>query len=526
MKVLNPAGLGQLLESPGEWALFDIREAGEADRGHIFGASFLPRRLIEQRIADLVGDPQTTIALYDEGGVRAEYAARTLERIGYRNVHVLAGGTRAWLASGRRLTSGSNVPSKLFGEEVYEQERVPHLSVATLKAWQDQGRPHLVCDIRTPDEYAVARIPAAWGAFGVDLALMAGDLRDRGVPIVVHCAGRTRSVIACQSLRALGTREVYALENGTMGWLLDGHELERGAPRGVLEPSAASVGYGEARTRELALAAGAEEVSVEQLDGWLSERAAGGSNTYVIDVRQVDAYGAGHVPGAIALPGGLAIQRTDEFAPVRAARLVLIDDRVARAFLTAYWLKRFGRPRVAVLRGGLEAWLASGRQLAIGRTRTSPAGLAQARADTAFITPAELTTTPGARIVAVDTSRDYARARLPGAHWIPYGWLEERVGTFAQESAGPIVLTCQSGTLSSFAGANLARQGIGGVRVLEGGVAAWSKAGFSTESGWPASLDPAEDLVVPPYNADRKAMARYLEWEQRLTAERGTTNAG
>ena len=77
MNAITPAGLLALQAGSAEWALFDIREAGEADQGHIFGASFLPRRLIEARIADLVGNRATTIVLTDEGGARAGRAAAT-----------------------------------------------------------------------------------------------------------------------------------------------------------------------------------------------------------------------------------------------------------------------------------------------------------------------------------------------------------------------------------------------------------------------------------------------------------------
>ena len=122
MKVIDAAALRALMAGPGEWALFDVREAGEADAGQIFGATFLPRRQIETRIGDLVPGRGTTLVVYDEGGPRAELAAATLERLGYRDVRALKDGTRGWQASGGKLPSGSNVPSKLFGEEVYEHE--------------------------------------------------------------------------------------------------------------------------------------------------------------------------------------------------------------------------------------------------------------------------------------------------------------------------------------------------------------------------------------------------------------------
>ncbi len=526
MTSISPDELARLLESPAEFALFDVREAGEADRGQVFGASFLPRRLLELRIADLVANRAATIVLCDEGGARASRAAEALERVGYRDVRVLQGGTAGWEASGRKLMQGSNVPSKLFGEEIYEHQAVPQLQVDVLKGWQERGEPHVVCDIRTPDEYDAARIPGAYGAFGVDLALVAKDLRDKGVPVVVHCAGRTRSIIACQTLREFGVERACALENGTMGWQVAGYELERGTPRGVLEPSRASAEFGEARARQLALGAGATEIGPAELERWLAERAAGTATTYAFDVRQVDAYRAGHVPGAVALPGGLAIQRTDEFAPVRAARVVFVDERGARAHLTAYWFRRFGRPQVHVLAGGVEAWQASGRALEPGRSRSAPLGLRDARARTRFVAPAALA--PAVRdavIVDVDTSRHFRNARLHGAHWIAYGSLENRIGALCPAKDARVVLTCHDGVLSTYAAANLARLGYSGVQVLEGGTAAWCKAALPVDSGWPDGLAPAQDLVVPPYHSNRAAMAAYLDWEQKLTAGRRAAGA-
>ncbi|TGS57594.1 hypothetical protein EN826_032655, partial [Mesorhizobium sp. M1D.F.Ca.ET.183.01.1.1] len=55
---------------------------------------------------------------------------------------------------------------------------------------------------------------------------------DPEIPIVIHCAGRTRSIIGAQILRDLGFHNpIFALENGTQGWTLAGFELERGSDR-------------------------------------------------------------------------------------------------------------------------------------------------------------------------------------------------------------------------------------------------------------------------------------------------------
>ena len=48
----------------------------------------------------------------------------------------------------------------------------------------------------------------------------------RETEVIVNCAGRTRSIIGTAALRRLGLTNVRALENGTMGWVLAGFELE------------------------------------------------------------------------------------------------------------------------------------------------------------------------------------------------------------------------------------------------------------------------------------------------------------
>ncbi|HEY1715735.1 MAG TPA: sulfurtransferase [Solirubrobacteraceae bacterium] len=113
----------------------------------------------------------------------------------------------------------------------------------------------------------------------------------------------------------------------------------------------------------------------------------------VLDVRwqlsagsQPDLYAAGHIPGAAFVdldrdlaappgPGGRhPLPAVDDFeramraAGVSAERPVVVyDDANGLPAARAWWLLRyFGHPRVALLDGGLGAWLAAGRSLAEG----------------------------------------------------------------------------------------------------------------------------------------------------------------
>jgi rhodanese-related sulfurtransferase len=518
MKMISLSSLRVVHSSQFEYALFDVREPAQAHRGHIFGATFLPRRLIEQRVGTLVPDRSTTIVLYDAGlnDQRAVRAAQTLARLGYTDVCILRDGIAGWVRDGESLTQGSNVPSKLFGEQVYESERVPKLPVGELYRWQQEKNPVVVCDIRSPEEYRRSRIPGAVGAFGADLALLAHDLQQRNMPVVVHCSGRTRSIIACQTLRLLGVNDVYALEDGTMGWRLAGLALETGEGEGALVPGVSSRERGRLQAMALAQQSGAQFIEADLLTHWVDRREAGAMNVYVIDVRQLPEFLAGHIPGATALPGGLAIQRTDEFIAVRSARIVLVDDDLARACLTAYWFKKMGLPNVYVLAGGLSSWQQMGGILETGRAGRSMVGSRDVVPADAVLSCEALRARLSQVIVwDVDTQEQYLKARLPGAQWVPFGELEQRADE--RSPSLPCVLTSRDGQLAAIACANLVREGVRDVGFLEGGVRAWADAGFPMESGPTPQVAEVSDVIVQPYDAGMDAMRSYLAWEKELT---------
>jgi molybdopterin/thiamine biosynthesis adenylyltransferase/rhodanese-related sulfurtransferase len=91
-------------------------------------------------------------------------------------------------------------------------QRAPEITADELKAWQQSGRPLQLLDVREPDEVARRSIggqPIPLKQLGERLGELAAD-----VPVVVHCAGGTRSQRAAQQLFADGFREVYSLKNG------------------------------------------------------------------------------------------------------------------------------------------------------------------------------------------------------------------------------------------------------------------------------------------------------------------------
>lgn len=81
------------------FTLVDTREESEWSAARAEGATHLGKGVIERDIENAVPDLDAKIVLYCGGGYRSALAADALQRMGYRNVHSLAGGWRAWQAA-------------------------------------------------------------------------------------------------------------------------------------------------------------------------------------------------------------------------------------------------------------------------------------------------------------------------------------------------------------------------------------------------------------------------------------------
>ncbi len=362
-RVLSPAEVRTMLRDGAEIALLDVREEGVfSEDGHPFFANSVPLSRLELMIRDLVPRQGTRVVVLDGGDEGlAERAAAKLDRMGYDNVAVMAGGSRAWAEAGFELFTGVNVPSKAFGELVEHRSGTPHIAAAELKRRLDAGEEILIVDSRPIGEFRNMSIPGAFDCPGAELVYRVPDrLRSPDSLVVVNCAGRTRSIIGAQSLRNAGiANPVMALENGTMGWELAGLELARGREDALPPPSP----EGLAKARALADKV-AERFGIKRIDDAALARFEGEADRrtlYVFDVRSPEEYEAGHLAVARSAPGGQLVQATDVYMATRNARIVLVDDDGVRAVMTGSWLVQMGWPEVYVLDGGL-----AGRALVAG----------------------------------------------------------------------------------------------------------------------------------------------------------------
>jgi rhodanese-related sulfurtransferase len=513
--------LAHLLETGSTLALIDVREHGEYNLAHIPGASLVPRRQLEARAGRLIPFRGAQVVVCDDTGRRAALAARTLERMGYRRVAVLEGGVNRWASQNLPTEWGMNVPSKDFGEKVEVQHHVPTIDAEELARRQRRGDDLLILDTRTPEEYQRFCIPGGRSAPGGELALRIHDLlRERpNATVVVNCAGRTRSIIGARVLQRMKLPNVISLRNGTSGWLLAGLDLERGGNRVELPaPSREGRAAAEAFAAQVATEDGVRMLTVPELEPLMARAAE--ETVYLIDVRTREEYAAGHIPGFAWFPGGQAVQRADDVVAVRNGIVVFCCDGTVRAAVTASWYRQMGFANVYAVAGGTSAWAATGRPLASGADEPVEPVVAEARSRVRQISPAELAALLESGhpplMLDVETSDRFAGGHIPGARWMPRGWLELRVAELAKDPATAIVVTDEDGHDAVLAAATLIEMGYHDVSAVAGGTGAWRKAGRALEQGLTGVMRPPDDVVPAGPDRGYADMINYLRWEERL----------
>lgn len=94
IKEVQASELPALLKTKPTLKLIDTREESEYAAGHVAGAQWLGKGVIERDIETAVPDKSTPLYLYCGGGFRSALAADALQKMGYTDVVSVDGGWR------------------------------------------------------------------------------------------------------------------------------------------------------------------------------------------------------------------------------------------------------------------------------------------------------------------------------------------------------------------------------------------------------------------------------------------------
>jgi rhodanese-related sulfurtransferase len=507
---IEAKALKQKLNAGQELGLIDVREAGEYGEGHLFYATNIPYSRLERDIKKLAPNTAVQIVLIDkdDDGLSAQ-AAKRLLALGYTNILKLAGGISAWRAAGLQIFAGVNVPSKAFGEIAEHLYQTPHVSAKELHRWQNSDTKPVVIDGRPFEEYKKMNIPGAICCPNGELALRIDEIvPDNQVPIVINCAGRTRSIIGAQTLINLGIKNpIYALENGTQGWYLADQKLEHGSDRRWPDlTDRTKLEQKRIRAQTLAQQYSIQTITADTLNKWWTEQQV---TTYLCDVRTPHEYQQSHLPSAISAPGGQLIQATDQYVAIRGARLVLWDNDGVRAPAVAHWLHQLGwnvsilapETHAQAIKAPKSAW----PEAANGCPLASPSDI-QSAAQSGYL-------------LDLRDSASYRERHIRGAQWQS----RRQISAYLKDKAtsnNMVVLVGESKELLEYAAIDCRESGATDVRLC---LMPMSDA-LAGQLSWVStpSTPPNEQridylfFVHDRHDGNKEAARQYLAWELNL----------
>jgi rhodanese-related sulfurtransferase len=501
---IQPSELRNRLAGSDEIALLDVREEGEYGEGHPLLAVNVPYSRLELLITAVVPRRATPIVLIDGCDGVAERATRRLRLLGYSDVRILGGGAAGWERAGYHSFEGQNVPSKALSEVVEHAFHTPCVTPEELSGLLAARADVVLLDCRTEEEFDRFHVPSAISCPGAELVWRFKDL----VPspdslVVVSCAGRTRGILGAQSLINAGIpNRVVHLKGGTQGWVLAGLPLASGGAEYGVTVSAEAAETAIERAKGVAIRFGVLMIDHATLTAWHRDPS---KTTYLFDVRGPAEYAAGHLQGAISAPGVQLVQRLDRWVGTRNARLVVVDQGLVRAIMTAHWLKQMGW-HVSVLDGPVGP----------GLPTTDAPRLPDVREINASEAAAWLA--QSAKAISVDLSADHRRSHAEGAIWVNRARLDRMPADVL--NASRIVVFSEDGQLARLAAQDLAEISKEEVVVVRGGLSAWRDAGLPLASspGQPPDNERIDNLF---WNQDRvngnlEHSRAYLAWEEDL----------
>jgi rhodanese-related sulfurtransferase len=489
----------------GIFALVDVREERFYGQGHILPAVNIPLSRIEIKLPILVPGKNTPLVFYDDGGDLAEIAANTAQVMGYSDIAILNNGLSGWKTGNYHLFSGTHVLGAALAETIDRADPVQKISASELSQMQNNGESVVVLDARPWDAFTDNHIPGGINCPLGELEYRFRDLvSDDKTPVVVNCAGRTRSILGAKSLLIAGVpNPVYSLDKGTWGWWSAGLKLASGSGPRADAISEKGRDWSFASAQLAARNAGVKEIDEETFARWKSEQ--NDISLYLLDVRLPGEFESGHLADAISAPGCQLIECSEDWIGVRNGRILLIDEDGVRARVVAHWLKKLGYPEVAVLSVDFKPEMNDLRHpVSIEHSNKYPTCLVDSiNSDTL--------------VLDLSPSTVFQRHHLPGALWFIRSHLKEIIDRIPHRQI--VVMDDDEGQLARLVVEDLAKSGRKEVYLLDGDLESWRSSGGSIESGDNGMLTTKDDCYYasPHSEIEKMRMKKaYMDWQSDI----------
>ena len=480
-----------LYETNQPFALIDTRERREHVNGHWFGSTNIPLSVLTTQIKQLVPDQHFPIHLLDWQDTPAKAAAKLLSGLGYTKIFNHTTSQPDTFGDG--FVKGEFVWSKAFGEVVAHTCGLPEVTPADYLA--DYKDAHLF-DVRPTAEYTQFTIPDSQSLPNSLLLANMDALKSSGKTALLHCAGRTRSIIGACTLKAAGHNGPYAIfKGGTQAWQLDGLEREFKANR-LFASESENAKPAKAFLNRWKISH--QQVDNADLEGFLAEH----EHEHLFDVSDDAATGQLSASRIIKISGTNLIQQTDRSIARYHVPVILFDHGSgSRAAFAAYWLQSMGLSVSVVSLTGELAFQSSEQQ----QHETTEVPYTVFSTDQLLKNHAASET-----IIDVRTSAAYDHSHLPGSQW---NNISKLLVSDTQPKEAIVVIG--NNTMHACETANLLEQH--GWKIA--GIYDWSNVDLDSpvlQSGSIASPADRSALFAGRHHGHMQDSRDYLAWEEAL----------
>lgn len=195
----------------GNLVLVDLRSPEKAAAGYIPRAINIPAAILRNAEKQFPEFHGAAIVFYSDKDDEANEALEWTREWEYKNATIFPGGTKAWLAAGNQLITGT-VPTKInYVRKLAEGE-------VSIKDFNEANKSasHWVIDARTADEFSKGHFAAAVNIPAEEMAGRAAEI-PAGKPVLIHCSTGTRAELAFDVLKEKGIKVRYLRANVEFG---------------------------------------------------------------------------------------------------------------------------------------------------------------------------------------------------------------------------------------------------------------------------------------------------------------------
>lgn len=313
-------------------SFLDIRERKEYVYGFAFGSVNCPFSKFKYLIKELVPDINTTLILIGVKNINQKnQIQKMLKKLKYHRSFIIKGDYKIWKKYKFPIWAGEYTFSKAFGEWIEITSTIKNLYAKELYKIHNQNHNYLQIDARPKKEFEKFSLPQSVQCSGGELPCYINNTENLRKNYIVHCAGRTRSIIAYQTLKDFNFKnKKYVLNGGTQNWVLNGFDRKF---KNQSKITSTKINYKD----DLKLANSIAKKFKIPTTQIMNKK----TNSYNFQINS-EIKNFKKIPGWKQVNATTLIQSTDKFISSTNTKVLIFSNIPSSAVFTVIWLRRMG----------------------------------------------------------------------------------------------------------------------------------------------------------------------------------------